>query len=115
MTDYPKHSARVPAPIDCETAVRRLWDFLDAELDETRMAEVQAHLAVCRRCPPHFAFASTFLDAIAAVRPQDDVPDALRNRVVAALRSEGFTGGGIPQPTPQRTPPMPGTLAGGAD
>jgi mycothiol system anti-sigma-R factor len=90
------HAVPTPLPptaIDCETAVRRLWDYLDAELDERRMAEVRAHLATCERCPPHFAFARAFLDAVAAGRREHDRPDALRARVVAALRAEGFGAG----------------------
>jgi anti-sigma factor (TIGR02949 family) len=82
-----------PGGIDCATAVRRLWDYLDGELDDARMAEVDAHLDACRRCPPHFAFARTFLDALAAGRREHAPPVALRDRVVAALVAEGFTGG----------------------
>src|SRR5262245_4498799 len=33
--------------IDCNTAVSRLWDFLDEELDEQRMREIQKHLEEC--------------------------------------------------------------------
>ena len=82
-----------PGGIDCEAAVRRLWDYLDGQLDAARMAEVDAHLDACRRCPPHFAFARTFLDALAAGRREHAPPVALRDRVVAALVAEGFTGG----------------------
>ncbi len=89
-TDLP--NAPVPSSIDCETAVRRLWDYLDAELDDRRFAEVAAHLDACRRCPPHFDFARTLLDAVAAARREPDRPEALRERVVRALRAEGYGG-----------------------
>ena len=85
-----------PAPIDCDTAVRRLWDYLDGELDDRRMAEVDTHLAACRHCPRHFAFARVFLDAVATARREHQQPGALRERVVAALRVEGFTGARTP-------------------
>lgn len=96
MTEHPTDQVAPPAPspIDCETAVRRLWDFLDGELDAPRAEEVEAHLAVCRRCPPHFAFARAFLGALAATRPAADVPAALRSRVLAALHAEGYSRGG---------------------
>ena len=81
-----------PAPIDCTTAVRRMWDFLDGELDAGRLAEVEAHLAACRRCPGHFAFAQSLLESIAAARARFEEPDALRRRVVEALHAEGFGG-----------------------
>ena len=55
-----------PSPIDCETAVRRLWDFLDGRLPAMTHGEVEAHLASCELCPPHFAFASEMRKALAA-------------------------------------------------
>ena len=83
------------APIDCATAVERMWDFLDGELDAERWAEVEAHLAACRRCPGHFAFAQSLLESIAAARARLEEPDALRRRVLAALHAEGFGGGRV--------------------
>lgn len=78
-------------PIDCLTAVQRLWDYLDEELDATRMAEVAAHVERCSACREHLQFARTFLSALSA--SQTAVPDAaaLRTRVVEALRREGFS------------------------
>ncbi len=79
-----------PEPIDCVTAVRRLWDYLDARLPSLRREEVEAHLAACAACPPHFAFAGSVRDAIAASRTPAD-PDAdgrLRERVREALRRQ---------------------------
>jgi len=78
-------------PIDCRTAVQRLWDYLDEELDAARMTEVSAHVARCAACGEHVHFARTFLIALSASRT--DVPDAtaLRSRVVDALEREGFS------------------------
>ena len=78
-------------PIDCRTAVQRLWDFLDEELDVIRMAEVTAHVEQCAACGEHVQFARTFLSAVSASRAE--VPDAtaLRSRVVEALQREGFS------------------------
>ena len=36
--------------IGCEEALRRLFDYLDHELDESRRAEMEQHLKVCRGC-----------------------------------------------------------------
>lgn len=85
-----------PEPIDCRTAVRRLWDYLDHELDADRMAEVTAHVERCEECGEHVKFARTFLSALSASRGDvlgTEVPDAiaLRSRVVSALRREGFS------------------------
>ena len=78
-----------PAPIDCHTAVQRLWDYLDGRLPQMARDEVEAHLAVCALCPPHFAFARTMQRALAASAPPPATADEaarLRERVRRALR-----------------------------
>jgi anti-sigma factor RsiW len=60
--------------IDCLTAVRQLWDFLDDELTDERMAMVRQHLAQCRRCLPHHDFAKLFLQAVRATREEHLMP-----------------------------------------
>jgi anti-sigma factor RsiW len=78
-----------PEPIDCETAVRRLWDYLDGRLPSSARAEVEAHLAVCEYCPPHFVFAREMqatLAASAAPTITDAEETELRHRVRAALQ-----------------------------
>jgi anti-sigma factor RsiW len=82
-----------PATIDCETAVRRLWDFLDGRLPAMAHAEVELHLATCLRCPPHFEFARKMQVALAAARGgensvEGEATTALRERVRSALRRQ---------------------------
>jgi anti-sigma factor RsiW len=48
------------------TAVRRLWDFLDGRLTPIAHDEVEAHLATCEKCPPHFLFAERMKRSLAA-------------------------------------------------
>lgn len=81
-------SVATGAPIDCETAVRRLWDYLDGRLPASAHDEVEAHLAACALCPPHFAFARAIQSALAAsALPVADPEQAqLRERVRGALR-----------------------------
>jgi anti-sigma factor RsiW len=82
MTDY-------STPIDCETAVRHLWDYLDGRLTTMASRDVEAHLAVCGRCPPHFAFARSLQRALAASAPPGVSPDdeaRLRDRIRIALQ-----------------------------
>ena len=90
MTDsHRNHAAsRAPAHIDCDTTIRRLWDYLDGRLPDMARAEVEEHLATCAYCPPHFVFARTMQGAIAASTPpsSDSEEDRLRERVRAALR-----------------------------
>jgi anti-sigma factor RsiW len=74
-------------PIDCETAVRRLWDYLDGRLPAWTREEVRAHLTSCALCPPHVEFAREMRDALAASAPpvSDEDETRLRARVRAAL------------------------------
>jgi anti-sigma factor (TIGR02949 family) len=78
------------AVIDCDTAVRRLWDFLDHELDAVRFAEVEQHVATCHECAAHVDFSQQFLAAVAAHWQEAPTAEALRARVVATLKVEGF-------------------------
>lgn len=89
MTESANSSVVKPSPIDCETAVRRLWDYLDGRLAATAHAEVEAHLAVCKHCPPHFTFARKIQEGLAASQAfelGEDDEARLRERVREALR-----------------------------
>ena len=79
-----------PGPIDCATAVRRLWDFLDGRLTAVAHDEVEAHLATCALCPPHFAFARAIRASLAvSALPGEDADETrLRLRVRGALRRQ---------------------------
>jgi hypothetical protein len=68
-----------------------LWDYLDGELSPERMDAIRAHLVVCQRCYPHAEFGTAFLSAVAAARREHTNPERLRDRVTAALRTEGMT------------------------
>lgn len=76
--------------IDCDTTVRRLWDYLDEELDDTRFAEVEAHVRDCVHCAEHFAFAQTFLSAVSKVLEEPQEFGSLRSQVLQRLSAEGF-------------------------
>jgi len=77
---------------DCESVVRALWDFLDAELDDATAAEINVHLDACGDCRSHADFEQRLVDELAGLRRENADPDALRERVRAALR-EAVAGG----------------------
>ena len=84
---------QTPHEIDCRTAAERLWEYLDGEGEVASMAQVEAHLAACQECPPHFDFARTLLRGVRAVGGR--TPDkrrlrALQVRVVEVLRAQGY-------------------------
>ena len=76
--------------LDCDAVMRQLWDYLDGELTEERMSAIREHLAVCARCYPQFEFERTFLDTLNRVRREHSDPERVRERVLTALRAEGF-------------------------
>ena len=77
--------------IDCRTAIRQLWDYLDGELDDRRMSEVRHHIETCQSCLPHAEFGRRFLDALHAVRASNVMPPDVRSQVVAALEAAGYS------------------------
>lgn len=76
--------------LDCDTVMRQLWDFLDGELTPDRELAVRAHLRVCKRCQPQRDFEQSFLRALSVSRREVSSPDAIKARVIAALRAEGY-------------------------
>lgn len=77
--------------IDCQSAVRQLWDYLDAELDDQRMLEVRQHLLTCKKCLPHAEFGRRFIRALSRARERHVMPPAVRNQVLSALTEAGFS------------------------
>jgi mycothiol system anti-sigma-R factor len=80
---------------DCEDAVRRLYFFLDGELDDTRRADIQHHLDECMPCLEAFDFEAELRQVI-AMRCREQVPDGLRERIAQALQ-QGFPPPGAPE------------------
>jgi len=76
--------------VDCGSAMRQLWDFVDAELTPERMASVERHLAECRHCHPHAEFAERFIAALHDSREDRPCPKEVRARVMAKLREAGL-------------------------
>jgi anti-sigma factor (TIGR02949 family) len=79
--------------IDCGMAIRKLWDYLDEELDDQRMAALREHLDECSACLPHAEFGQKFLAALNQVRARHLMPQEARAQVMAALASAGYSGG----------------------
>lgn len=93
MTPTPSAHDHEAAPIECETAVRRLWDYVDGRLPALPRDEVHAHLAICIRCAPRFAFARAMKEALgelgaaeALAALEGDERGVLQARIREALR-----------------------------
>ncbi len=74
--------------LDCHEAERRLHTFLDRELDEEEMAEVQAHLDDCGECHAKFRFEASFKRLIMESSSAQVAPAGLRERLSERLRQQ---------------------------
>lgn len=59
--------------IPCTQAVRQLWDYLDQRLTAEEHADVEKHLAFCRRCCGEMEFAKE-LQGFLASHGADEIP-----------------------------------------
>ena len=76
--------------ISCDEALERLYEFLDAELDDTWQSRVEEHFEACKRCFPVMRFERSFLDAVQAAKQDAAAPEEVRNRILQALTEEGL-------------------------
>jgi anti-sigma factor (TIGR02949 family) len=70
--------------IDCEEALHRLLDFLDAELHGESLHELEHHLERCRSCFSRFEFEKR-LKAHIAELGSEPVPAELHHRIRKVL------------------------------
>jgi anti-sigma factor (TIGR02949 family) len=78
--------------IDCNAAMRQLWDFLDGELTDERMAAVRTHLDRCKGCVPYAEFERAFLEALSGCKSTQCAPEGLRRKIFERLREAGYVG-----------------------
>ncbi len=92
MSDQRHAAADESKMIDCGTAVRMLWDYLDGNLGPREVEAIQRHVNRCSHCFSHADFGQVVLDAIAQARQSQavDPAAALRERVIARLRADGY-------------------------
>jgi mycothiol system anti-sigma-R factor len=71
--------------IDCREAVRRMWAYLDDELDAKPFTEFETHLETCRRCCGELEFSRHLREVIADKEGGPPVPSELRSRIEILL------------------------------
>jgi anti-sigma factor (TIGR02949 family) len=72
--------------IDCEAALRRLFDFLDHELDEGERDAMQRHLATCRSCYSRASFEQRLKGKLRELEREEPAVDA-EERIKRLLQS----------------------------
>lgn len=73
-------------PIECQEAVRRVYEFLDGELARGMTERIRRHLEVCRRCYPYFNFERIFLEHIRSKGLGARRSEQLERKVLQILR-----------------------------
>lgn len=79
-------------PIDCFEAGRRLWAYLDQELEAPSAAELERHLEECAKCSAVAQTQQRFLDVVGNLPADADAAADLRVRLEAAIRAARASG-----------------------
>lgn len=72
--------------MECHDVLRRLWEYLDGELDPATSREVADHLSMCARCYPEYQTQMKILEATAKSW-RDDPSTAVHEEFKARLRA----------------------------
>jgi anti-sigma factor (TIGR02949 family) len=73
-------------PIDCEQALKRIFEFIDHELDEERRLALQQHFHACRSCFSRMEFERRLKERMGGLREEEASP-ALDERIRILLKS----------------------------
>ena len=71
--------------VDCNAVVEELYTFLDGELTDGRRVQIERHFTGCVDCHEVVEFHASLKMTISA-KCQENVPDALRQRILGAIR-----------------------------
>ncbi|MDO8485516.1 MAG: zf-HC2 domain-containing protein [Candidatus Limnocylindrales bacterium] len=71
--------------IDCREAVRRMWAYIEHELEAKPVAEFEAHLDTCQRCCGELEFSRHVREMVAEREDTTPMPSDLRSRIEAML------------------------------
>lgn len=64
--------------IGCSEATKRLWEYLDANVDQATREAIEEHLDRCRRCCGELEFAKEMRAFLASSAHEDLPPDVLQ-------------------------------------
>jgi len=71
--------------IDCSTALKHLFEYLDRELDDDLQRQMQQHMHDCRSCFSRLEFEQTLKSHIRNAG-RESAPDTLHDRVAGLIR-----------------------------
>ena len=71
--------------MNCDEALKHLYEFLDKELTPDAEREVRHHLEACRPCVEHFDFEEAFLRFLHARCRSRGAPAELKRKILSEL------------------------------
>ena len=72
--------------IDCEQALKQVFEYVDRELGETEHEAMHRHLQTCKSCFSRVEFERRLKDKLAALREEKATPE-MSERVKGLLKS----------------------------
>lgn len=72
--------------LNCEQALRQLFDFLDRELEPAERAAMQRHMSTCRSCYSRMDFERRLKEKLGELR-REEPPETATARVKRLLES----------------------------
>lgn len=90
----PPYDGRLPpgceeiADIPCEEAAKRVYEYLDGELEQEDSAAIRCHVQQCELCYPMYNWEQLFLDALKRRGDRPEPSEELRRRVARLLDRE---------------------------
>ena len=71
----------------CDESLKKLYQYLDSELDEKTAAEIRVHLEECEPCLDSFDFERR-LKGVVHTHLSEDMPEGLLSKVQDLIRQE---------------------------
>jgi len=71
----------------CEEAVKKLYEYIDKELDRSTVEQLDRHLEICKSCCDHFEFERKVKALIQDSVFVQKAPISLKDRIQTNLKS----------------------------
>jgi predicted anti-sigma-YlaC factor YlaD len=78
--------------MDCRKVERVIFRFIYGESDAYELRKIKEHLDRCGDCRKERDIISDILEQLKCGVPDDPIPDGFRERMLARIRGEGFSG-----------------------
>jgi mycothiol system anti-sigma-R factor len=72
--------------INCEEVLKRLYDYIDLELNDSLRSDIEEHLKLCRYCCRHHDFEVQLRELIKKSCFEKKAPDFLKNKISELLQ-----------------------------